>query len=485
MRGHSRFVWAAVIASAIGLWCIVISHFDSTAPLHVEMSLFVRSIATWLFLTAGVLRASAWRLTGDRERAQSALALLAIGVALVISTATAPLLGYGSTARLEEMAARLILIGPLLVLVVVRARRDRRLARRCAATFLTVVVAIPALLGILTDTAPADVRWPELWVGLEALTVAAWSTMAVQSCWHDPVTGLRARRWITVGLLLMAADDSLKAWVMSDARAIANLDNGFQLAAAAIAMAMATADLVTTLRRDTAQSTELVGALREVRRELERLQRAHRTMIHDARSAVVGVVGASQLLAGNDTAGADAARIRRLVMDELIRLQALLDTDHEEPVVEFAVAEALEPVVLSHQVEGAVILSERSDVRAVGRPRATATAVDNLLRNVAQHAPGARTWLTLRADRDDVVITVRDDGAGIPADERRRVLLAGVRGSTSRGDGSGLGLYSAARTMSAQGGSLTISDTAGVGTVIVLRLPAAAATPNRLAAMAS
>jgi signal transduction histidine kinase len=71
-------------------------------------------------------------------------------------------------------------------------------------------------------------------------------------------------------------------------------------------------------------------------------------------------------------------------------------------------------------------------------------------------------------------ITVCDDGPGIPAAERGGVLQPGIRGSGAHGTGSGFGLYSAARAMSAQSGSLTLSSAERGGTQIVLRMPAAA-----------
>jgi signal transduction histidine kinase len=500
-RTRKRVEFVGVVAIAVLLigWCVLLTHFDNSLLVHAEMATLARSIATWSFMSAGILGAATWRLSGDRERAQSAITMLVIGIALALSSAIGPLMQYGRTAHLEGMTARIILVVPLLILTVLRARRDGGLARLSAVVFVTVAVTLPAALASLAGAAPPDVSHPERWLALEAITVAVWATMAAQTmaahttAAHTTAArprrgvgtnGTRAPGWVTAALLMMAAADSLKAWTMIDARAITNLDSGFQVAAAMVAMATATVNLSSTLRRDSAQSGALLRALVEARREFERFEKAHRALLHDARSAVVGVVGASQLLAGS-RAGVDTARIRELVVQELNRLRALLDTEQEEPIAEFDVAEALGPVVLAHQVEGTPLVADWSDVRAAGRPHATATAVDNLLRNVRQHAPDARAWVTVRRHGDEVAICVHDNGGGIPSDERRSVLLPGVRGSTSRGTGSGLGLYSAARSMTAQGGSLRIEERDGGGTTVLLLLPAAATVPDALTAMAS
>ena len=66
---------------------------------------------------------------------------------------------------------------------------------------------------------------------------------------------------------------------------------------------------------------------------------------------------------------------------------------------------------------------------------------------------------------------VEDDGPGIPDEERARVVLAGVRGSTARGVGEGLGLSSALRAMTGQGGALRVEQRSGGGTRVVLTWP--------------
>ena len=71
-----------------------------------------------------------------------------------------------------------------------------------------------------------------------------------------------------------------------------------------------------------------------------------------------------------------------------------------------------------------------------------------------------------------VLLTVRDDGTGIPAELLPRVFDRFVKGQAS--SGSGLGLAIVRDVVEAHGGSVTASSTASDGTAITLKLPAVA-----------
>lgn len=70
-----------------------------------------------------------------------------------------------------------------------------------------------------------------------------------------------------------------------------------------------------------------------------------------------------------------------------------------------------------------------------------------------------------------VMLTVRDDGTGIPADLLPRIFDRFVKGPSSTG--SGLGLAIVRDVVEAHGGSVSATSTEADGTAITLRLPAA------------
>ncbi|MEE7490626.1 HAMP domain-containing sensor histidine kinase [Methylobacterium oryzae] len=84
----------------------------------------------------------------------------------------------------------------------------------------------------------------------------------------------------------------------------------------------------------------------------------------------------------------------------------------------------------------------------------------NLVENALQHTPpGSTVGLELDVRGGSVLAAVRDDGLGVPASEREKVLRRFYRLERSRsGPGNGLGLSLAAAVAELHGGRLTLSD---------------------------
>ena len=96
--------------------------------------------------------------------------------------------------------------------------------------------------------------------------------------------------------------------------------------------------------------------------------------------------------------------------------------------------------------------------------------VDNLLDNAAVH--GARTVrVRLRKEGSQLALVVADDGPGIPAEERERVLEPFARGAAATGRGTGLGLAIVAQQAALHGGTVTLGDADLGGLAVEVRLP--------------
>jgi signal transduction histidine kinase len=100
----------------------------------------------------------------------------------------------------------------------------------------------------------------------------------------------------------------------------------------------------------------------------------------------------------------------------------------------------------------------------------------NLLANADRHAAGS-VEVAVRADGDEAVLEVRDDGPGIPEADRERVFERFTRLDAARSrdaGGTGLGLPIARDIAAAHGGRLYVGDRAGGalgGARLILRLP--------------
>jgi signal transduction histidine kinase len=106
----------------------------------------------------------------------------------------------------------------------------------------------------------------------------------------------------------------------------------------------------------------------------------------------------------------------------------------------------------------------------------------NLLSNALKFTPaGGRVTVDAAvADGTQLVIRVEDTGTGIDAEELARVMQPFAQGSNARGGsrlGTGLGLPLTQGLVELHGGSLTLTSTPGVGTIVTVALPLTGVPP--------
>ena len=108
----------------------------------------------------------------------------------------------------------------------------------------------------------------------------------------------------------------------------------------------------------------------------------------------------------------------------------------------------------------------------VGDARAIAEVVYNLIENAVKYSPDQTTITITAVQRaNTVLISVADEGKGIPPEMRERVFEKFVRLDGSHSDGLGLGLAIARGIVEAQNGRIEItSGDSGVGTKVTLTL---------------
>jgi signal transduction histidine kinase len=114
--------------------------------------------------------------------------------------------------------------------------------------------------------------------------------------------------------------------------------------------------------------------------------------------------------------------------------------------------------------------------RVMADPSALGTALVNLLDNALKFSPDEKHIL-VRASSDDraVVISIQDNGVGIPAGEQQRIFRRFYRIDRRLAQdtaGVGLGLSIVALIVRAHGGRIDVSSAPGAGSTFSLRLPA-------------
>jgi two-component system phosphate regulon sensor histidine kinase PhoR len=103
-------------------------------------------------------------------------------------------------------------------------------------------------------------------------------------------------------------------------------------------------------------------------------------------------------------------------------------------------------------------------------------ALYNLLDNALKHSgkSGATLTVDARSDANAVIVSIRDDGVGIPLSDQPHIFERFYRVHKDRSrdaGGTGLGLSIVKHTVQAHGGSIAIQSSPGAGATFVMSLP--------------
>ncbi|ROS28446.1 signal transduction histidine kinase [Rathayibacter sp. PhB127] len=215
----------------------------------------------------------------------------------------------------------------------------------------------------------------------------------------------------------------------------------------------------------------------------ERQRRFVSDASHELRSPVAALRQSAEVaLAHPDRL--DAARLATTVAEESVRMGGLIEgllllarADEARLAVLAAPVDlddlALREVRRLRDSGIAVDASGVSPVQAVADEALLGRALRNLVDNAVRHR-AARLAIATRGEGDSAVLAVDDDGPGIPAADRERVLERFVRldeGRARDAGGSGLGLAIVAEIAAAHGGSVAIEESPWGGARVTLRVP--------------
>jgi two-component system, OmpR family, sensor kinase len=238
---------------------------------------------------------------------------------------------------------------------------------------------------------------------------------------------------------------------------------------------------------------ELAAAFDRMRTRLAGLEGARREFIanasHELRTPIFSLGGFLELLDDEDldeetraeflkTAREQVTRLTKLATDllDLSRLDAGRVQLERESLDLGSLAQVLceefEAVARAsrHEVETGV----DGEPRGVGDEQRTLQIGRILVENALVHTPpGTRVRVTAAAQNGRAVLTVEDEGPGIPAAQREQVFERFYRVDGAVAQGSGLGLAIAKELAELMGGTIELESENGT-TRFALMLPAAA-----------
>jgi len=229
--------------------------------------------------------------------------------------------------------------------------------------------------------------------------------------------------------------------------------------------------------------------LEEVLEKLRAMDRLKNTLLHalshDLQNPLTAIHGAASTLERLDSQlSTDERRsLLKSLTDRTqhlrILLTDLLDLDRlDRGIVEPRRSPVDLPAMIRRLVASSEALTGRSveiDAEpvtiAVDQPKVE-RMVENLLANVARHTVDARVWIRVAAQDGGALISVDDEGAGVPDDLKEKIFVPFSRGPDAADlPGSGIGLSLVAGFAELHGGRAWVEDRPGRGSSFRVFLP--------------
>jgi PAS domain S-box-containing protein len=223
------------------------------------------------------------------------------------------------------------------------------------------------------------------------------------------------------------------------------------------------------------------------------------TLAHELRNPRAPISNALHILRLSGELPPAAERVRDIMERQVTHMVRLVDDLLEvSRITRGKIELRREPLDLAAVIESAVdtsrplitvanhqlAISMPPDVLTVdGDSMRLAQVIANLLNNAAKYTPeGGQIWLTTRREANEAVISVRDTGAGIPAEVLPRIFEMFAQGdrTLNRAQGGlGIGLTLAKSLVQLHGGRIEArSEGLGKGSEFIVHLPLSATMPK-------
>jgi two-component system phosphate regulon sensor histidine kinase PhoR len=132
-----------------------------------------------------------------------------------------------------------------------------------------------------------------------------------------------------------------------------------------------------------------------------------------------------------------------------------------------------------HKIE---IHSDHSRLLIDADREALRRVVRNLLDNAVKYSPEAKTvWVETGCERHAAILRVRDEGIGIPPEEKSRIFEKFVRGEAAKKaciPGTGIGLAMVKEIVTVHHGELDLSSEVGLGSTFTVQFPFSKTVPE-------
>ena len=239
----------------------------------------------------------------------------------------------------------------------------------------------------------------------------------------------------------------------------------------------------------------VVTVIRDVTKEKEadRIKTELVSMVaHELKSPLTSIYGFSELLLDSELNDPQAKEYAQVILSESTRLTDLinkfLDLSRLEAgrteihMIPFDLRQVVDKItdVYKGQAEAKEIkvITElpRKLPLAFGDPDMIEQVLLNLFSNAVKYSPNhSKVGIEAKVNDKEIVISVIDNGYGIPSEAIGRIFDKFYRVSDSEGteevEGSGLGLTLAKEIVEKHGGTITVNSRLGIGSIFSFSIP--------------
>ena len=219
---------------------------------------------------------------------------------------------------------------------------------------------------------------------------------------------------------------------------------------------------------DTEEIEDILVISRDITRTKEAEERQeflHSLLRHDVRNKIQIIQGYLQFLEDTDLSKKQQKYLKKSIkasrngFDLIEEVRALRKTKKDQNIIEINVGAIISKVIEENrdraEEKQMKIQYEREDIKVEGGPLLR-DLFENLFINAIQHSEGQVIKVRVREKEEKALITVEDDGKGIPDKNKDKIFDRSWSGKNSRG--SGLGLHLVKRIAETYGGTVKLKD---------------------------
>ena len=211
---------------------------------------------------------------------------------------------------------------------------------------------------------------------------------------------------------------------------------------------------------------------------------------HELRTPLTVINGWSETLMADENMDADTRQGMKIISSEAERLtEMVMDLLDFTRMQDGRMTLSVEPTDIRGEFEDTVYMygsrlkqdgiqlhyieTDEDIPEIVCDPKRLRQVFLNILDNAAKHGrDGKRIEASIAWEDEEAVVRIRDFGPGIPEDEIPLVKKKFYKGS-SKARGTGIGLAVCDEIVEMHGGTLTLENAEGGGTLVTIRLPSA------------